>query len=149
MWFPACPGTFPTYAYRIPASIARARARSSVATGVGGMLAISPAIFVLAAPVFFIIIGVTRYVSLGSLLGTAFGAGLVVVSIALGWLEAAWLLYVVPGLAIIWFAHRDNIGRLLDGTERRFDPMDRSTTPVKDEQGQDPESADINDPPRS
>lgn len=100
-----------------------------VATGVGGMLAISPAIFVLAAPAFFIIIGVTRYVSLGSLLGTSFGAGLVLIFIAAGWLEAAWLLYVVPGLTIIWIAHRDNIARLLDGTERRFDPFDRGATP--------------------
>ena len=96
-----------------------------VATGVGGMLAISPAIFVIAAPVFFIIIGVTRYVSLGSLLGTAFGAVLVFVFVLLGRLEAAWLIYVLPSLAIIWVAHRDNIGRLLNGTERRFEPGDR------------------------
>ncbi len=99
-----------------------------VAAGVGGMLAISPAIFVLAAPAFFISIAVTRYVSLGSLLGTAFGGLLVVVFILLGWLEAAWLLYVIPGLAIIWAAHWDNIGRLRDGTERRFDPTDRGAT---------------------
>jgi glycerol-3-phosphate acyltransferase PlsY len=104
------------------------RGGRGVATGVGGMLAISPAIFLLAAPAFFIIIAVTRYVSLGSLLGTAFGGLLVVVFIALGWLEAGWLLYVIPGIAIIWIAHRDNIGRLLNGTERRFDPGDRQTS---------------------
>ena len=48
-----------------------------VATGVGGMLAISPLICLVAAPAFFLIIVMTRYVSLGSLLGTAFGALLV------------------------------------------------------------------------
>ena len=96
-----------------------------VATGVGGMLAISPLIFVIAAPVFFIIIGVTRYVSLGSLLGTAFGGVLVLIFVIAGQLPAAWLLYVLPGLAIIWMAHRDNISRLLAGTERRFEPGDR------------------------
>jgi len=100
-----------------------------VATGVGGMLAVSPLIFVLAAPAFFIIIAVTRYVSLGSLLGTAFGVGIAVIFVVAGWLELAWLLYVVPGLAIIWIAHRDNIERLLAGTERRFDPTDRRPIP--------------------
>lgn len=100
-----------------------------VATGVGGMLAISPLIFVLAAPAFFVTIVVTRYVSLGSLLGTAFGAGLTVVFVLMGWLEPQWLIYVLPGVAIVWIAHRDNIERLLAGTERRFDPSDRTPTP--------------------
>ena len=93
-----------------------------VATGVGGILAFSPLIFVLAAPVFFIVIVVTRYVSLGSLVGTAFGAGLAIVFVVADALDPAWLLYVIPGLGIIWLAHLDNIRRLLDGTERRFDP---------------------------
>jgi glycerol-3-phosphate acyltransferase PlsY len=93
------------------------------------MLAVSPLICLLAAPAFLVIIGVTRYVSLGSLLGTAFGAGLALVFVLAGWLDPAWLLYVVPGLAIVWVAHRDNIERLLAGTERRFDPSDRQPTP--------------------
>ena len=101
-----------------------------VATGVGGVLAFSPLIFVLAAPVFFIVIATTRYVSLGSLVGSAFGAGLSVVLAVAGILDPAWLLYVIPGLGIIWIAHLDNIRRLLAGTERRFDPSDRQATPV-------------------
>jgi glycerol-3-phosphate acyltransferase PlsY len=100
-----------------------------VATGVGGMLVVSPLIVALAAPVFFLLILSTRYVSLGSLLGTAFGAGLAVVFVLVGALDPAWLLYVLPGLAIVWIAHRDNIERLLAGTERRFDPGDRTPTP--------------------
>jgi glycerol-3-phosphate acyltransferase PlsY len=100
-----------------------------VATGVGGMVAVSPVIVLIAAPVFFLIIVVTRYVSLGSLLGTAFGAGVAVVAAITGALDPAWLLYVLPGEAIIWYAHRDNIHRLLAGTERRFDPGDRAPTP--------------------
>ena len=46
-----------------------------VAAGVGGMIVVSPLVCLIAAPAFFIVIAVTRYVSLGSLLGTAFGAG--------------------------------------------------------------------------
>jgi glycerol-3-phosphate acyltransferase PlsY len=100
-----------------------------VATGVGGMVAVSPLTVLIAAPVFFLTIVVTRYVSLGSLLGTAFGAGVAVVLVITGALDPAWLLYVFPGLAVVWVAHRDNIERLLAGTERRFDPGDRQPTP--------------------
>lgn len=103
-----------------------------VAAGVGGMLAIAPWIVPLAAPAFVLIIWATRYVSLASILGTAFGALLVIVAIAAGWLDPGWLLFVVPGEAIVWLAHRDNIGRLLAGTERRFDPGDRTSTSPPD-----------------
>jgi len=97
-----------------------------VATGVGGMVAVSVPVVLLAVPVFIGVIAVSRYVSLGSLLGTGAGALLSVAFVVLGWLEPAWLVYTVPGVAIIWFAHRDNIARLLAGTERRFDPRERA-----------------------
>jgi glycerol-3-phosphate acyltransferase PlsY len=100
-----------------------------VATGVGGMIAIAPWIVPLALPAFAIIIWTTRYVSLGSILGTAFGAGVVIVAIIAGWLDAAWLLYVIPGEIIIWVAHRDNIERLLNHTERKFSAGDRQSDP--------------------
>jgi glycerol-3-phosphate acyltransferase PlsY len=101
-----------------------------VATGVGGMLVVSPLICLIAAPLFFIVVGITRFVSLGSILVAAFGAGLAVVFVALGELASGWLLYVIPGAALIWIAHWDNIQRLRDGTERRFDPRDRQATPL-------------------
>jgi glycerol-3-phosphate acyltransferase PlsY len=91
-----------------------------VATSVGGMLAISIPVVLLAAPVFFGVIYVTRFVSLGSLLGTATGALLSLVFVMLGWLDAAWLLFTVGAVVIVWVAHRDNIQRLLAGTERRI-----------------------------
>jgi len=98
-----------------------------VATGVGGMTAVSVPVVLIALPVFIGLIALTRYVSLGSLLGTAFGALVSVVFVVLGWLDAAWLVYTIPGVAIIWIAHRDNIARLLAGTERRFDPRERAS----------------------
>ena len=100
-----------------------------VATGVGGMIAIAPWVIPLALPAFIIIIGSTRYVSLGSILGTAFGAGIIILAVIAGWLESGWLLYVIPGEVIIWIAHRDNIGRLLAGTERKFSASDRQPAP--------------------
>lgn len=91
-----------------------------VATSVGGMLAISIPVVLLAAPVFFGLIYVTRMVSLGSLLGTATGALLSLVFVALGWLDAGWLPFTMGAVVIVWVAHRDNIARLLAGTERRI-----------------------------
>ena len=100
-----------------------------VATGVGGMLAIAPWIVPFALPAFIVIIWVTRYVSLASILGTLIGALMVVFFMALGWIDWAWLWYVIPGEAIVWIAHKDNIERLLAGEERKFQPGDRQPTP--------------------
>jgi acyl phosphate:glycerol-3-phosphate acyltransferase len=94
-----------------------------VGTGVGTMLVIQPLAVVLAAPVFFFVILATRYVSLGSLLGSAamFPATLLIWAVAQGWVPPAYLGWAVVGPMLIWLAHADNIERLLRGTERKFD----------------------------
>lgn len=94
-----------------------------VGTGVGTMLVIQPVAVVLAAPVFFLAIIVTRYVSLGSLLGSAamFPAMLLIWAVASGWVTPAYLIWAAVGPVLIWLAHADNIERLLHGTERKFD----------------------------
>jgi glycerol-3-phosphate acyltransferase PlsY len=94
-----------------------------VGTGVGTMLVIQPLAVVLAAPVFFLVILATRYVSLGSLLGSAamFPATLLIWAVASGWVPPAYLVWAVVGPLLIWLAHADNIDRLLHGTERKFD----------------------------
>jgi acyl phosphate:glycerol-3-phosphate acyltransferase len=103
-----------------------------VATGVGGMLAVAPWIVPLVLPAFIAIIWFTRYVSLASILGTLIGALVVAGFMAAGWIDPAWLWYVIPGEIIIWVAHRDNIARLLAGEERKFQPGDRQpTTPPR------------------
>jgi glycerol-3-phosphate acyltransferase PlsY len=94
-----------------------------VATGVGTMLVIQPLAVVLAAPVFVVVILITRYVSLGSLLGSAsmIPAVALVFLVLNGTVPAAYLLYAVAGAGVVWIAHADNIERLLHGTERKFD----------------------------
>ena len=94
-----------------------------VGTGVGTMLIIQPVAILIAAPVFVVVILVTRYVSLGSLLGSAamLPAMLLIWAVASGAVPAAYLLWAVVGPALIWLAHADNIDRLLHGTERKFD----------------------------
>jgi acyl phosphate:glycerol-3-phosphate acyltransferase len=96
-----------------------------VAAAVGGMLAISVPVVLIALPVFFGVIYVTRYVSLGSLLGTAFAALVSMVFVALGWLDPGWLLFGVGATVIVWVAHSDNIERLRAGTERRIGSTSR------------------------
>ena len=94
-----------------------------VGTGVGTMLVIQPIAVLLAAPVFVGAILITRYVSLGSILGSAalFPAMLTIFLVANGSIPPAYLLYAAVGPLLIWFTHADNIQRLLHGTERKFD----------------------------
>jgi len=94
-----------------------------VGTGVGTLLAIQPLALLVAAPVFVGVILATRYVSLGSLLGSAaILPGVVIVFlVANGTIPTAYLVYATAGPALIWLSHIDNIRRLVAGTERRFD----------------------------
>jgi glycerol-3-phosphate acyltransferase PlsY len=94
-----------------------------VGAGVGTMLVIQPLAVVLAAPVFILAVIATRYVSLGSLLGSAamFPAMLLIWAVASGWVAPAYLVWAAVGPVLIWFAHADNIDRLIHGKERKFD----------------------------
>ena len=98
------------------------RSGRGVGTGVGTMLVIQPIAVVLAAPVFVGAILLTRYVSLGSLLGSAamFPAMLLVMLVVPD-TPLPYVIYTAVGTALIWLAHADNIERLLKGEERKFD----------------------------
>ena len=98
------------------------RSGRGVGTGVGTMLVIQPVAVLLATPVFILVILLTRYVSLGSLLGSAamFPAMLLVL-LVVPETPLPYVLYSAVGAALIWLAHADNIERLLHGTERKFD----------------------------
>jgi glycerol-3-phosphate acyltransferase PlsY len=98
------------------------RSGRGVGTGVGTMLMIQPVAVLLAAPVFVLVILITRYVSLGSLLGSAamFPAMLLVL-LVVPETPLPYVIYSAVGAALIWLAHADNIDRLIHGTERKFD----------------------------
>ena len=98
------------------------RSGRGVGTGVGTMLVIQPLAVLLAAPVFVVVILLTRYVSLGSLLGSAamFPAMLLVLLVVPA-TPLPYIIYAAVGAVFIWLAHADNIDRLLHGTERKFD----------------------------
>jgi len=94
-----------------------------VGTGVGTMLVIQPVAVLVAGLVFVGVILVTRYVSLGSLVGSAAMA----LVVGLWWLAAngavpvAYPIYTAVGCGLIWLTHADNIDRLVHGRERKFD----------------------------
>jgi len=98
------------------------RSGRGVATGVGTMLVIQPVAVLLAAPVFIGAILLTRYVSLGSLLGSAaMVPAMLLVLLVVPGTPLPYVIYSAVGAAFIWLAHADNIDRLLHGTERKFD----------------------------
>ncbi len=98
------------------------RSGRGVGAGVGTMLVIQPVALLLAAPVFVLVILITRYVSLGSLLGSAalFPAMLLFL-LVVPTTPLPYVVYSAVGAVFIWLAHADNIDRLLHGTERKFD----------------------------
>lgn len=91
-----------------------------VATGGGTMLAVSPFAFVVALIALVVPIALTRYVSLGSIMGAAAGAITDVILAATGHDSWPHAIFLVVGASYIIFAHRDNIERLLAGTERKL-----------------------------
>lgn len=99
------------------------RSGRGVATLAGTMLALQPLAILIVAPIFVGVVLVSRFVSLGSLLGAAalLPASLVVGVLAPGAVPVQHLVFAVVGPALVWIAHADNIDRLIHGTERRFD----------------------------
>ena len=97
-----------------------------IATGWGAILVLSPIAAVLTL-IGLAIALLTRYVSLGSMIGAALGVGgLAVVAIAdvpFDLLNAPieYLAFAIPAVVLILFSHRENMTRLLKGTENRLD----------------------------
>lgn len=91
-----------------------------VTTGLGGLLALSPVAGGLGLLVGLSAIAATRYVSLGSILGTVVGAGALLFLALTGANPIAHAAFaLVVGIFIV-VVHYDNIGRLLRGTERKL-----------------------------
>jgi glycerol-3-phosphate acyltransferase PlsY len=99
-----------------------------VSVGWGALLAIAPIIAVAIVPVYLVVLFITGYSSLGSLIGSLVaGIGLAATTLATGG-PTAYIAYAIVGTALIWLFHLDNIRRLLAGTERKLD-LRRSDRP--------------------
>lgn len=101
------------------------RGGRGIAPGLGGLAVMSPLSAVCGVAVFLPICVFTRYLSLGSMLGvgTACLALLALMLLGfnpLGGISNLYLIYGLLGGSVIIWQHRDNIQRLLNGTERRI-----------------------------
>jgi len=99
---------------------ARFRGGRGVSTGLGGLLAMSPLVTLGSAVVGVVAIGLSRYVSLGSVLGAATALLLMLSFTILRWEPWPYLIYTLVAAPLIILQHRDNIARIWAGTERKL-----------------------------
>lgn len=91
------------------------RGGKGVATSLGAMLAVNPVITLMCLAVFILVVVITKYVSLGSVVGIGCSPiFMIIVKNKAGLIVALFL------TASVIYNHRANIKRLLDGTERKI-----------------------------
>ena len=102
------------------------RGGKGIATGIGALCALSPLTGLIVTVVNLPVVVISRYVSLGSILGsvTALPAMLLLAilapSLSLGAPSFIYLLYPSVATPMVVFKHRDNILRLVRGQERKL-----------------------------
>lgn len=109
-----------------------------VTTGAGAMLIISPLAFLFAAITTVGTITITRFVSLGSIVGSLTGiiCGIVFYFVSqtnpafIGHIGVAQLAFLLIGPGLVILFHYDNIGRLLTGNERKLGQKEVGETAV-------------------
>lgn len=105
----------------------RFRGGRGVTTAAGGLLAMCWPVALVGLGVFFAIVARYRMASLGSLLAPLSVIIMLAVLLALGKVPVAYLIYALVAVAFIVFTHRDNIARLLSGTERKLGGAERAS----------------------
>lgn len=91
-----------------------------VATSVGAMAVFAPAPTGIAAAILVGTVAITRYVSLGSLLGALSVPLTLLLPVIGGLTPLPYLGFAVVAVALIVWQHRPNIRRLREGREHRF-----------------------------
>ncbi|MSQ42354.1 MAG: glycerol-3-phosphate 1-O-acyltransferase [Dehalococcoidia bacterium] len=96
------------------------RGGRGVATTFGAYLAIAPAAALLSIVASGAILAATRYVSVMSMVGTAFGLAVMVLWVVNGWLAAEYLVFGVAVTLSVEVNHLGNLRRVRSGTEPRM-----------------------------
>lgn len=96
------------------------RGGRGVATYFGGLLALYPPAAVVGGGILFLSTGLTRYVSLGSIVGAVSALALLLPLTLFYGTPFEYLVYTLVGAIFIIVVHRDNIARLRAGKERKI-----------------------------
>jgi len=91
-----------------------------VATFFGGLAAMCPIAAAFGGEVLIIGAGLSRYISLGSIAGAVGTYAILAPLTILNGFPIEYLAYALVGSVLIIIMHRDNISRLLAGTERKL-----------------------------
>ena len=124
-WLLATAGTIAVLGHMFPVYI-KFKGGKGVATGLGALFVISPVAGIIAM-VGVAIAALTRYVSLGSIMGSSLSLGLLAVLSAfevsiLGTQHDRWyLVFAIPVALLILWSHQPNIDRLAKGDETRLE----------------------------
>ena len=98
----------------------RFRGGRGIMPGLGGLLVMAPWVALAGGALFLLITLSSRYLSLGSIVGTLAVAALSLALTLLTGHQQPYTLYAFVGGALIIWQHRDNIRRIANGTERRL-----------------------------
>lgn len=96
------------------------RGGRGVVPAAGAAIALVPVSVLAGLLVAIAVTRFSRYVSLGSLIGTVTCCSVIIAYAFLGWAPLIFAPLAIVGGGLIVLAHRDNIGRLVHGTERRL-----------------------------
>jgi acyl phosphate:glycerol-3-phosphate acyltransferase len=91
-----------------------------VATFFGGLMALCPPAAIVGGEVLIVSAGFTKYMSFGSILGTVMVYVILAVLTVFYKFPIEYLIYSLVGGLVIIIMHRDNINRLVAGTERKI-----------------------------
>lgn len=96
-----------------------------VLVGVSTFLIVDPKVFVALLAIFIVILAITKYVSLASIIGTAYCP---LATLLMSWIVTGnsfgrsflYMILSLPMAAIVIWMHRTNMERLVAGTESQF-----------------------------
>lgn len=101
-----------------------------VATYFGGLAALCPPAAIFGGEMLFVGAGLTRYASIGSIVGIISAYAIIVPFIILNKWPIEYLIYTLAGTVIVIIMHRDSINRLISGKERKLgDKAEKISSP--------------------
>jgi len=91
-----------------------------ILTALGGLALMVPVAAIFATATFLTVTALSRYISLGSVIGVMIGA-LAILALALAGMSSdTYMVYGFIACAMLVWQHRDNLQRIRDGNERRL-----------------------------